>query len=349
MTGEIPARLSDAMMHLSYLSKWTDDGHRLFNHQVWASITDNSKQSWGTLNPRFRRMFERYGLGENDWNTIRSTPLEEDGGAQWILPKNIPDQALSQRLSEMILTESDFAVPTGSLRIRSAINARLHKGSVPGELGRSLLLFRGFPIQLFWMHGRRMLAAGRAGGLDYAATLFISSTVMGALAYQLKQLVAGKDPVNMDPNENPAFMAQAAFQGGGLGIMGDFINSATSRTGQSAVANNLGPVASTADDFLNFLRVKRDESGTIHVGPNKPGKALRQLIQNNTPGSSLWYARLAFSREVLDKLQAEIDPDYYSSFDRMERRAQQDHTQFYWRPGQSAPDRGPRMENATGR
>jgi hypothetical protein len=161
-------------------------------------------------------------------------------------------------------------------------------------------------------------------------------------------LVAGRDPTNMDPTENPAFIAQAAFQGGGLGIMGDFINSATSRTGQSALASNLGPVASSADDLLGFLKVGRNSRGQIQVGPNNPGKALRQLIQNNTPGSSLWYARLAFSREVLDKLQAEIDPDYYQSFDRMEKRAAQDNTAYWWRPGKTAPDRAPNLENTAG-
>lgn len=351
MTGEIPARLSDFVMHNSYLSKWTDDGHRLFNHQVWASITDQAGQSWDTLgkqNPRFRQMLARYGMGEGEWDVIRSTPLVEDSGAHWILPQNIADPALSQRLAEMILQESDYAVPTSSLRIRSAINARFHKGSIPGEVGRSLLLFRGFPLQLFWMHGRRMMAAGRPRGLEYAATLFITSTVMGMLAYQLKQIVAGKDPVPMDPRENPTFMGQAVFQGGGLGIMGDFLNSATSRTGQSALANTLGPVASTADDLLAFLKVGRNPDGKLQIGPNNSGRALRKLIQNNTPGSTLWYAKLAFSREVLDKLQAEIDPEYYDSFDRMETRAQQDGTQFWWRPGNAAPDRAPKMANATG-
>jgi hypothetical protein len=348
MTGEIPARLSDAVMSLSYLAKWTDDGHRLFNHQVWAAISDSRNQAWGTLNRRFRGMFERYGLTEGDWDTIRSTPLAEDGGAKWILPDNIPDPTLKTRLAEMILTESEFAVPTSSLRIRSAINARFHKGSVPGEVGRSILQFRGFPLQLFWMHGRRMLNSGVRDGLEYGATLFVASTVMGALAYQLKQIVAGRDPASMDPRENPAFFAKAAFQGGGLGIMGDFINSATSRSGTSSLATQLGPTASTIDDLLGFVAVRRDSGGTLHVGPSSKGKALRQLIQNNLPGSSLWYTRLAFSREVLDKLQAELDPEYYQSFDRMEKRAQQDHSAYYWRPGQAVPDRSPNLANAAG-
>jgi hypothetical protein len=37
---------------------------------------------------------------------------------------------------------------------------------------------------------------------------------------------------------------------------------------------------------------------------------LSQAIKNNTPGSTLWYAKLAFQREVIDQMQAMIDPQY---------------------------------------
>jgi hypothetical protein len=75
---------------------------------------------------------------------------------------------------------------------------------------------------------------------------------------------------------------------------------------------------------------------------------LRQFIQNNLPGSTLWYTRLAFTRELLDQLQAEIDPDYNDSFSRMEKRAQQDGARYYWRPGRRTPDRAPDLQKATG-
>jgi hypothetical protein len=344
ITGEIPARLSDAVLQLSYLGKWTDDGRRLYNHQVWAAITDNSKQSWASLNPRFRGMFERYGLGEDDWNTIRSTPLQEDGGAQWILPGNIADPELRMRLSEMILQESEFAVPSQSLRIRAAINARLHKGSVPGELGRSVLQFRGFPIQLFWMHGRRMLQSGGVNAMKYAATLLIANTIAGSLAMQLKQVVNGKDPLDMT---QPAFWAKSIAQGGGFGIFGDFISSAVSRSGQDFWTTQAGPIAGSIDDLRRFFSFKTKD-GKLQVFTDHPGRALRQFIQNNLPGSTLWYTRLAFTRELLDQLQAEIDPDYNDSFSRMEKRAQQDGARYYWRPGRRTPDRAPDLQKATG-
>jgi hypothetical protein len=350
ISGEIPARLSDAVMNLSGLTKWTDTGQRLWNKQVWAGITDNASKSWSKLDPRFRAMFQRYGMDEGNWDTIRSTPLEESDGAHWILPNNISDPSLKTRIAEMILQEGEFALPNSSLRVRSAVNARFHKGSIPGEIGRTVLQFRGFPLQLFWMHGRRMLEQdGMANRLGYMSSLFISSTIAGVLAYQLKQIVAGKDPVNMDPQTNPGFWAQAMAQGGGLGIMGDFINSATSRTGGDFWTTQLGPTAGSIDDIRRFLSFAKDKStGEFHVLTQRPGKALRQFIQNNLPGSTLWYARLAFQREVLDKLQQEIDPRYYDSFDRMEKFAQQQGTRYWWRPGQAQPDRAPDLHRATG-
>jgi hypothetical protein len=350
MTGEIPARLSDMVMQLSYLGKWTDDGHKLFNHQVWAGITDNRNLSWdslkkkGTLfNPthRFRRMLERYGLGEQDWDTIRSAPLTESGGAHWILPESLP-QHLSQRLSELILAESNMAVPTSSLRVNAAMNARLHKGSAVGELGRAVLQFKGFPIQLFYMHGRRALASGAGGALEYAATLYIASTLMGAVSLQLKQVIGGKDPLDMT---DPQFWIKASFQGGGLGIVGDFVNAATSRLGKDFWTTMLGPQAGAIDDIRQVGTAGYQD---YTKGTHKTPDALRRLIQNNLPGSTLWYAKLAVQRTIMDQLQAEIDPDYYDSFDRMEKRARQDGTQYYWRPGQRAPDRAPDLANATG-
>jgi hypothetical protein len=274
MTGEIPARLSNAVMHLSLLDKWTDEGRRLFNKQVWAAITDNANKSWETLGKkgmdrRFRGMLTRYGLTESDWNSLRSTPLQEDGGAHWILPDNVLDQELSRRVAEMALQETEMAVPSSSLRIRAAIDANLRKGTVPGEIFRSALQFRGFPLQLFWSHGRRALEMGGWGATKYAATLFIASTLMGAISEELHNVANGQDFT--DPLTDPLhFWARAAFRGGGLGIVGDLLQHLNRRTGGSFSRMQLGPVYSVAD------------VGNVIFNKNH-GKAFAQLIRNNTP------------------------------------------------------------------
>jgi hypothetical protein len=241
-------------------------------------------------------MFERYGFGADDWDAIRKTPLEEDGGAQWILPKNIDRPELVTRLSEMILQETDFAVPTSSLRIRSAINARFHKGSIPGEVGRSLLQFRGFPLQLFWMHGRRALQDGGRGAMQYAANLFIASSLMGALSYQLKIDHRGQRPCRYDQPCNSGGRPRSKAAG-----------SASWAT--SSIRPSAGQGRISGRRSLVRPQERIDDARQLIQSKNK-GKALRQAVQSNLPGSTLWYARLAFSREVLDQMQKQIDPTY---------------------------------------
>jgi hypothetical protein len=336
MTGEIPARLSNAVMHLSLLDKWTDEGRRLFNKQVWAAITDNSMKSWdtlgkGTMDRRFRRMLQRYGIGEGEWDRLRATPLQEDGGAHWILPDNVADTELARRVSEMALQETEMAVPSSSLRIRAAVDSTLKRGTIPGELGRSMLQFRGYPLQLFWTHGRRALEEGGWGATKYAATLVISSTVMGALSYQLGRIAVGQDVSNMNLKENPYFLAQAMFKGGGLGIFGDLLQHVNAKDWRDFLAQNAGPVYSAVQDV-----------GNIPLSKNH-GKALATAIRNNTPGSTLWYIKLAFQRELTDQMQAMIDPKYRQSGARMEQSARQHGTRYWWKPFATSPERVPEI------
>jgi hypothetical protein len=338
MTGEIPSRLSNAVMHLSLLDKWTDEGRKLFNKQVWAAISDNAEKSWDTLGKgmmdrRFRRMLERYGFGPGEWDAIRSTPLQEDGGAHWILPDNVSDPDLARRVAEMALQETEMAVPSSSLRVRSAVDANLRKGSIPGEMFRSMLQFRGYPLQLFWTHGRRALEEGGYGAFKYAGTLFIASSILGAMSYQLSRIATGQDAANMDPHQNPDFIAQAIFKGGGLGIFGDLLQHVNAKDWRDFLAQNAGPVYSAAQDV-----------GNVFLSKNH-GKALTQLIRNNTPGSTIWYIKLAFQRELIDQMQAMIDPTYRDSASKMEQSARQHGTRYYWRPFQTAPERAPELSS----
>jgi hypothetical protein len=233
----------------------------------------------------------------------------------------------------MALQETEMAVPSSSLRVRAAVDANLRRGSIPGEMFRSMLQFRGYPLQLFWTHGRRALEEGGWGATKYAATLFIASTVMGALSYQLAQIANGKDAANMNLNENPDFIAQAAFKGGGLGIFGDLLQHVNSKDWRDFLTQNAGPVYSGLQAV-----------GNVALSKNH-GKALAAAIRNNTPGSTLWYIKLAFQREVIDQLQTMIDPKYRQSGAKMEQSARQHGTRYWWRPFASAPERAPELSD----
>jgi hypothetical protein len=68
-----------------------------------------------------------------------------------------------------------------------------------------------------------------------------------------------------------------------------------------------------------------------------------KLIKQETPGSSLWYSRLAFERLVADQLQEEIDPKYRQSWRATEARARQQKQGFWWEPGETSPTRAPKV------
>jgi hypothetical protein len=248
----------------------------------------------------------------------------------------------------MALQETEMAVPSASLRIRASIDARLTKGSIVGEVGRSLLQFRGYPLQLFWSHGRRALEEGGWGAFKYGATLFITASVMGAMSYQLARIATGQDAANMDPRENPDFIAQAIFKGGGLGIFGDLVQHVNAKDWRDFLAQNAGPVYSAVQDTgaVILARPKGVHGFWNQMAPQPHmvgGREISQLIKNNTPGSTLWYAKLAFQREVIDQMQAMMDPEYKKSAARMVQSARQHGTNYWWKPFETAPARSPEL------
>jgi len=169
-------------------------------------------------------------------------------------------------------------------------------------------------------------------------------TVMGALAIQIKQMSAGKDPQDMN---SPSFWVRSIFQGGGLGIFGDFLNSTISRAGGGLETTLAGPVVGLVDDFL---KLTVGNIGELAEGKDtNAGKELVRFIARYAPGSSLWYSRLAFERLVLDQLQLQIDPKARKRFRNKQRRIYKEYNQkYWWKPGKTTPSRPPNIGVAIG-
>jgi hypothetical protein len=228
------------------------------------------------------------------------------------------------------------------LRTRAAMNRHFRRGTWLGEIGRSGLLFKTFGISILLTHGRRMLEQSTPGSIAYAASLFALTTLGGAAALELKELAKGKDhrPIGKDHLSQAKFVGAAAAQGGGWGIFGDFLYSGTNRFGGGIAGTLAGPQAQTAQNVLN-LGVS---SVNRALGDKKarPGRDVVTLLKQETPGSSLWFWRVAFEREIADRLQAEIDPNYRQSWRSTARRAKQQGQQFWWEPGETSPQRAPK-------
>jgi hypothetical protein len=354
LTGNVAQRLSNFVLRASGLSWFTQAGRWAYGMDVLGHLTDIHATPFDELDGRLRAAFDRHGISSADWDAIRHAPVEEHKGAGWILPKNIEDQSAggaADKLLQFIHNEVDFAVPLPDLRTRAFINRHVRRGTIPGELIKSGFLFKGFGIGVLLTHGRRILDAAPATGAGYAAALFALTTLGGALSLELKQVAPGKDPRPIPkPKDgalaNAQFWGAAAAQGGGWGIFGDFLNSSTNRFGGGFGSTLAGPQAQTVQN----VGLLAGDSARKALGDKKaaPGRDLVTLLKQETPGSSLWFSRLAFERLVADQLQEQIDPHYRQSWRATQRRAKETGQDFWWEPGATAPKRAPDFSHSLG-
>jgi hypothetical protein len=190
------------------------------------------------------------------------------------------------------------------------------------------------------------MAMQPATAARYAGGLIIGTTLMGALAMQLKALASGQDtrPMKDVPfvndktgelEKNPGFWGAAMLQGGGFGIFGDFLYSANSRTGGGFAETLAGPLVDDAQSIANVVTAKH------------PSRSLVREAKGFVPGGNLWYTRLAFDRMLADQVEEAVNPDYRQSYARMRHYAQQQGSDFWWQPGATAPERAPDFSNAT--
>lgn len=367
--GEIEAtgimsRLADATLRWSLLSPWTQAGRWAFGMEFLGALADRRGKDIAALrggdeaDKAFARALDRYGLA-GAWDEIRSTPLvyEPEKGAAFIRPEDIaartdipPSRAdfLANRVLEMVQAETEFAVPTASLRGRAAIVEDIAPGGFAGEMIRSVAMYKSFPATISYLSGTRMMAESVARGAGYGAqylvTLAIGLTGMGALALQMKELKSGRDFRDMT---DPRFWQASALQGGGLGLLGDFAFSNVNRFGGGLGETLSGPVVSafnTAREltFGNAQQILEGEDPRI-------GRDLVKALKGNTPGGNIWYLQLAYQRLLLDQLQKAVDPEAERDFRRLERFHEREFgNEYFWAPGEALPSRPPSIEAAVG-
>jgi hypothetical protein len=337
---EAAARMADFTIRASGLGWLTEIQRQAFGLEFMNTAAKSWKATaFADLDPRTQRMFKSFGIGDQDWRIIQTAQTHTtSNGLQLLRPEEIEavgGQGLADRYMEAIASGTEFAIPSTSIRGRSAVLAGTKPGTIPGEMLRFGLQFKAFPVTVMVSQFGRIMAeiyqGRKMNALSYAAGLVVGATVLGALAIQMKDVSKGKDPRDMTTAE---FWLAALAQGGGVGLFGDFLFADVNRFGSGIAETLAGPGVSAIDDALRFTVGNIREAA---LGEDtKIGREFVNLLRNYTPGGSLWYVRAAFEREVLDRLQMLVDPDARGSFRSKERSAEQFGTQYFYGPGSSA-------------
>lgn len=354
-------RIANSTMKLSLMNAWTDTLRRGFSMTMMNGLAKLSKTDWGNLSEWDRTHLERKGITAEDWDVVRQGQLTNFRGAEFLTPEAIRASG-HERANEvvakvlgLITDESEYAVlnPDMTTKVLQS-GGGIQRGTVRGELARSVMQFKSFPVAMISRHWGRLteIPQGLQGApmvanrLMYGAAMMTSLTMLGAVAYQVKQLTAGKDPIDMS---QPKFWLRALAQGGGLGIVGDFLlTDPTENPGDStanAIKNLAGPTAGSAFDLVGKLGIENVYEAA-HGKDTHLGAESVRFARGHLPYVNLWYAKAALDHAGLHALQENLSPGYLS---KMQQRSRKDWNQgYWWKPGTGTPDRAPDMAKAVG-
>jgi hypothetical protein len=352
------SKLANTTMKLTLVEGWTNALRRGFSLTLSGTLNRMRQTDWAALGEYDKRRLEAAGITDADW-AIWQRAKENEG----MLTKDaiaavegISDTERNRAVARFLGyldQESRTAVLAPDLMTRAMIQQGTKAGTWGGESLRSLMLFKSFAFGIVDKHLRRIRNIPTAQGkVAYSAAMMTSLTLFGAVATQLKDMVQGKDPRDMTTGK---FWAAAFLQGGGVGIFGDVLYTGmggNARGGQANWTSLAGPVFGNAMDLADLTLGTAFRVATAETDAKREkamedagAKAVR-FAKGNAPLMNLWYLRGAVDHLVLHDLQEQLSPGYLR---RMKKRARKDWDQeFWWEPGESAPDRAPNLEAAAG-
>lgn len=342
-------RIANATMRLSLMNAWTDTLRRGFQLTMMQAVGRMRGTAWDALSQWDRYRLESHGMTADDWALIQRAQTIQHRGSDFVTPDAIyatgnprAGEVVAKFLG-MISDESEVAVLNPDLTTRAITSGGgAQAGTLSGEAARAVAQFKSFPIAMISRHWRRMLDTPRglqgapltANRLAYSGALLASLTMLGAVAFQSKQVVAGKDPVDMT---TPKFWSRAFAQGGGLGFVGDLLLSDTTddRSPLDSFGRAiLGPSFGTAADLYDLTKGNVDE--LLAGKDTHAGAESFRFARSHLPLVNLWYARAALDHAGLQAMQEAMSPGYLARVRNRQRKEW--GGSWWWEPGASFDD-----------
>ncbi len=320
-------KMAEGVMRASLLAPWTDAGRKAFGMEYSSMLADNFSVRFNYLDDATKKAFASYGINEQDWDVFRAQKPLTHKGAKFA----DMTQDGGKKFHQMVLSETDFAVPTPDSRVRAFTTGGLGRASIAGQAWRSAMMLKSFPITIMTTHFYRAAMQSTMGEkLSYVGLLAASTSVLGGAALQMKDIAAGREPRPVDEK----FVGAAFMQGGGLGILGDFVFSDKNRFGGGIEQTLAGPTGELFNKVTSLTlgnvqqAFKGEETNVLSESV--------QFIDRYTP--DIWQAHL-FKNAMFDQLELMADPKAQKKFNRiMKKRKKEFNQDYWWKKGQLTPD-----------
>ena len=340
--SNVTTKMANGVLRASLLTTYTDMGRKAFGMEFSRKLAKNFNTRYADLDPELRRGFETYRITEQDWDTFRAQePLVLNGANFADMTKDA-----GKKFHQMVLTETDYAVPTPTARVRAVTTAGIGRNTLPGQAWRTAMMLKSFPITIALTHFYRILyMASNGERLQYVGTLLAGSTVLGGMSLQLKDIAAGREPrpiMSEDGGLDSKFLLAALIQGGGASIVGDFLYADANRYGGGPAATAFGPTGQLVDDTQKLILgnvqelLAGEETGFL--------SETIDFTERYTP--SLWQIDL-LKNAMFDQLELMADPAAEKRFNRIMRSRERDYGQkYWWEPGEMTPRGAPDLNRA---
>lgn len=241
---------------------------------------------------------------------------------------------LSDKVRGYILDRVGVALNEPDARTMSIMKQGMQRGTAYGEMLRFAWQFKSFTASFMQnaigreLYGRgydfgslsqnntfrnnALIRAMRNGNgeLMGVAQLFLWATAFGYLSMQTKLMLRGQTP---RPADNVSTWTAAMAQGGGLGILGDFLFGEYNRFGNTPATSLAGPFASDAAQAINLF-------GLTKQGDAKAADYFNFAI-NHTPYMNLHVVRPVMDFLILNQMREWMSP---GSLQRYQQRVKEE-------------------------
>jgi hypothetical protein len=284
--------------------------HWVFDHTQAAiretaahQLGRNVGKSFADLDPHLAQMIGKYGIGRAEWDLLRAVPdlptadglayltpregLRVDaGGAEALLrsrgllgedattetiAKGVT--ALRNSLSDKLLSyygdAAAHGVVTPGVRERAMVLGAERPGTLGAELRRFVMQFKMWPLAAAnQVLGREIhMSLGARDAAWNIGTLLALTASGGYLRMVVNDLATGRPVRDV---RDPRTLVAALAQGGGLGILGDFLFGEVNRMGGGLLDSFAGPVAGDADRLYQIFNRFRQDTGAAQ--PHSRGR-----------------------------------------------------------------------------
>ena len=294
-------QISTGVLRVSGLLATSDAMKLAVKNTFLVTFKDVEKHAFKDIlqaNPKFYKQMKEYGINEQDWKTIQKS-MKDD----FRLDPSVLDDSVGSKVYRMVNEEADHAIVTPGARSAYWTSFGQDKGTVAGEIVKSMTQFKSTVVEQVFTHlFRGMQQQGVHNKVAYMAQYTAITIILGGMVAQLKEVTKNNTPVDYEKNPK-AFISMAIKEGGTVPILNDIVahlidpkwyDDPTNVANMAALSRPIQIIENTYDTLTTDDKAK-------HMSK------LVQNIEKMIPGTNIWYAK-AFNAYLTSSLGYAISP-----------------------------------------